>query len=413
MNASSASAFKYDPFAKAVMENPLPYYAVLRDKHPVYFLEKYDTYVFSRFQDIVDLLSQHDNTFVASDTTLPSPEILLQKNLNGPRQLPLDPLPIGSLLESPHYETLRQAHIKPFRPKSAQGLEAFIRKLVKERLALLLPQGRFDLTQDYGGIVAASVICHLLGMPSSMAREVLELVNQLSLTDPEKGGVDLSVTFASCTAIMEPFIRTRRAAGADGSLPMIDGLIQLEHEGRHLTDAEVAVQLTCVFIGGTETVPKIAAHGLLELSLHPQQLKTVRADLKTNVPIAVNEMIRYCAPAQWFVRTAHKDTTVAGQKIKVGQRVLFLFGSAARDEREYEHPNEFQWDRKIARELSFGFGQHYCIGVHVARLELKILVEEFLASVDHFEFDMPKAVRRPSSFQWGWNTLPVIVSPKQ
>jgi cytochrome P450 len=131
--------------------------------------------------------------------------------------------------------------------------------------------------------------------------------------------------------------------------------------------------------------------------------------LKKNVPIAVNEMIRYCAPAQWFVRTAHKDTVVAGQPIKVGQRVLFLFGSAARDEREYANPNEFHWDRKIARELSFGFGQHYCIGVHVARLELRILVEEFLARVPSFHFDLATAVRRPSSFQWGWNTLPVIV----
>jgi len=409
MNASSVSAFDYDPFAKAVMENPLPYYAVLRDKYPVYFLEKYDTYVFSRFQDIVDLLSQHDNTFVASDTTLPSPAILLQKNLQGPRALPLDPLPIGALLESPHYETLRQAHIKPFRPKSAQGLENFIRQLVKERLAQLIRQGRFDLTQDYGGIVAASVICHLLGMPTSMAKEVLELVNQLSLTDPEKGGVDLSVTFAQCTVIMEPFVRARRTAGADGSLPMIDGLLQLEFEGRHLTDAEVAVQLTCVFIGGTETVPKIAAHGVMELSRRPEQLKAVRQDLKTNVPIVVNEMIRFCAPAQWFMRTAHKDTTVAGQQIHAGQRVLFLFGSAARDEREYDEPDEFRWNRKIARELSFGFGQHYCIGVHVARIELRILVEEFLASVDRFEFDMGSAVRRPSSFQWGWNTLPVVV----
>lgn len=409
MNASSLPAFSYDPFAKAVMENPLPYYETLRNSYPVYFIEKYDTFVFSRFEDIVQLLSQHDNTFVASDTTLPSPEILLNRNHGKPREWPKDPLPIGALLASPYYETLRQAHIKPFRPKSAQGLEQFIRQSVNERLDVLIPQGRFDLTQDYGGIVAASVICYLLNMPTSMARQVLELVNQLSLTDPEKGGVDLSVTFQRCTEIMVPFIKARRDAGANGSVPLIDGLIDLEFEGRHLTDPEVAVQLTCVFIGGTETVPKIAAHGLMELSQRPEQLQAVREDLKKNVPIAVQEMIRYCAPAQWFMRTAHKDTVVAGQPIKVGQRVLFLFGSAARDEREYPNPDEFQWNRKISRELSFGFGQHYCIGVHVARLELRILVGEFLARVKSFRFDMAAAVRRPSSFQWGWNTLPVIV----
>jgi cytochrome P450 len=170
MNASSVAPFAYDPFAKAVMENPLPYYATLRNSYPVYFIEKYDAFVFSRFEDIVQLLSQHDNTFVASDTSLPSPEIWLSLNHGKPREWPKDPLPIGALLASPHYETLRQAHIKPFRPKGALGLEQFIRQTVKDRLEVLIPQRRFDLTQDYGGIVAASVICHLLNMPTSMAR---------------------------------------------------------------------------------------------------------------------------------------------------------------------------------------------------------------------------------------------------
>ena len=262
MNASSVPPFAYDPFAKAVMDNPLPYYETLRNSYPIYFIEKYDTFVFSRFEDIVQLLSQHDNIFVASDTTLPSPEILLNLNHGKPRELPKDPLPIGSLLPSPHYETLRHAHIKPFRPKSALGLEQFIRQTVKDRLEVLIPQGRFDLTQDYGGIVAASVICHLLNMPTSMAREVLELVNQLSLTDPEKGGVDLSVTFRRCTEIMSPFIKARRDAGADGSVPLIDGLVHLEFEGRHLSDAEVAVQVPALQADGETRSPWLRASSI-------------------------------------------------------------------------------------------------------------------------------------------------------
>src|SRR5580704_14666664 len=109
MNASSVPSFAYDPFAKAVMDNPLPFYETLRNSYPVYFIEKYDTFVFSRFDDIVQLLSQHDNTFVASDTTLPSPEILLNHNKGVPRKLPESPLPIGALLPSPYYEILRHA----------------------------------------------------------------------------------------------------------------------------------------------------------------------------------------------------------------------------------------------------------------------------------------------------------------
>lgn len=399
----------YDPFSKEVMANPLPFYKALRAETPVLYLEKYDTWVFSKFQDIIDVLSIGDNAFIATDSTLPNPERLLRHNNGVVRELDLDPLPIGSLLGSPHYEVLRHAHIKPFRPKAASSLAALVRELANQRLDELLPKGRFDLTQEYGGIIVASVICHLLDMPLSCAPDVLDMVNKLSLTDPEAGGNDIAVTIAQSMDMMRPCVAKRREAGADGSVPLIDGLVQLEYYGRPLTDDEIAIQLVCTFIGGTETVPKIAAHGLMELVRAPDQLAAVRGDLATNVPIAVEEMIRYCAPAQWFVRTAHKDVNVAGHDIKVGQRVMVLFASAARDEDEFEQPDAFIWNREIKRVLSFGFGQHYCIGIHLARLELSVLVQEFLKRVPRFSFDTEKAVRLPSSFQWGWNILPVIV----
>ena len=124
-------------------------------------------------------------------------------------------------------------------------------------------------------------------------------------------------------------------------------------------------------------------------------------------------MIRYCAPAQWFVRTAHKNVNVAGQEIKVGQRILVLFGSAARDEAEFDRPDAFIWNRPIKRVLSFGFGQHFCTGVHLARLELRTLVRSFLERVGDYSFDLDQAIRWPSSFQWGWNSLPVIIGRQE
>jgi cytochrome P450 len=409
MNALAPDPRDYDPFAKEVMADPLPYYRALRAQAPALFLPRYDTWVFSRFQDIMDVLAVGDNAFIATDTTLPNPERLLRHNEGKVEEFGLDPLPIGAMLGSPHYEVLRQAHMKPFRPKQVAAVEALVRKLADERLDLLLPQGTFDLTQAYGGLVSAGMICHLLDMPLSLAPEVLDLVNQLSLTDPEQGGNDVAVTIGRSVEMMRPHIARRRAAGADGEVPAIDGLIQLDYYGRPLTDDEIAVQLTCIFIGGVETVPKIAAHGLMELASRPDQLAAVRADLAKNVPVAVEEMIRYCAPAQWFARTAHKDVQVAGADIKVGQRVMVLFASAARDEAEYADPDAFLWNRPIKRLLAFGYGQHFCIGVHLARLEIRVLAETFLRRVPAFSFNMEGAVRLPSSFQWGWNSLPVVI----
>lgn len=409
MNIAVHEYDEYDPFSREVMDNPLPFYKWLRREHPVYYIAKYDTFVFSKFQDIMDVLSIGDNVFVASDTTLPDPARLLRLNRGQPQELPMDPLPIGTLLASPHFEVLRQAHTRPLRPNAVARLGSLIRQLTDERLDLLLPRKRFDLTQDYGGIVAASAVCHLLDMPLSLAPRVLDLVNQCSLTDPEQGGNDIAVTIGSCVELMMPFVDKRRREGADGSVGMIDGLINLDYYGRPLTDAEIATQLVCEFVGGTETVPKITAHGLMELANNPDQLAAVRADLDANVAIVVEEMIRYCAPAQWFVRTAHQDVTVAGQEIRTGQRILVLYGSAARDEDEFDRPDEFIWDRPIRRVLSFGFGQHFCTGVHLARLELRMLVRGFLERVEEYSFDLDAAERRPSSFQWGWNRLPVVI----
>lgn len=399
----------YDPFSQAVMKDPLPFYERLRAEAPAHYLPRYDTWVFSRFQDIVDVLTVGGNTFIATDTTLPTPEILTRHNHGQVSELPLDPLPIGAMLGSPHFEVLRNAHIRPFRPRAVRELTEFVQNLAECRLDELLPRGSFDLTQDYGGHVSASVICHLLDMPLSRAGEVLDLVNSLSRTDPEGGGTDVPTIIANCIGIMSEYIARRRAAGADGSNPLIDGLVNLQYYGRPLTDAEVATQLTCVFIGGVETVPKITAHGLMELANAPDQLAAVRADLPARVPVAVEEMIRFCAPAQWFARTAHKDVEVAGAQVRKGQRVMLLFGSAARDPAEFTEPDKFIWNRKIDRVLSFGTGQHYCIGIHLARLELRILVETFLRRVARFSFDRERAVRLPSSFQWGWNELPVII----
>jgi cytochrome P450 len=180
-------------------------------------------------------------------------------------------------------------------------------------------------------------------------------------------------------------------------------------DGSDLNDVEVATQMLCIFIGGTETVPKIVAHGLWELSQRPDQMAAVRADPAANVPVAREEMLRFCAPAQWFARTARRPFTIHDETIQPGQRVITLLASANRDEREYPEPDEFIWNRPIRRSLAFGRGQHFCIGYHLARLEVAVLLQEWLRRVPDFEIRGEQASRLPSSFQWGWNKIPVAV----
>jgi cytochrome P450 len=412
LQTAETTGFFYDPYAQPVMNNPLPYYRELRENYPAYYIPEYDAFYLSRFDDVYEMLSDTDNVFVASEGTRPPPQAFLQHNSGVVHDAPTDPLAPHAWHGSPVYELLRQAHSRPFKPRQVQELTDFIRTTARRRLDILVPRGRFDLTLHYGGIVAASVQCYLMGVPLEEAKYVLDLVNAMSITDPETGGYDPANRWDRICELLEPAIRNRRKEGtSNGSFVMVDGLLDLRLEGRELTDREIAVTIGAALIGGTETVPKVVAHGLWELQKRPDQMAAVRADLTATVPTAFREMVRYCGPAQWFVRTVRKPTVLAGQAMEVGQRVVFLIPSAARDEREYGPDSEdFRWDRPIKRWVNFGHGQHFCLGYHLALLEGNILVEEFLRRVPSFEVEERYAVRRPSTFQWGWNEIPVRVS---
>jgi cytochrome P450 len=409
MNTPVMQDFSYDPFDPAVMTDPLPYYRVLRDDHPAYYIDKWDTYALSRFADIWGVLEINDGTFVASEGTLPAATVLAAHNDGPVPDPPLHPMPFHANFDTPIYENVRRCTSSQFRPKSVAALTDRIRTLANERLDELLPRGTFDLTQDYGGIVAASVVCELVGLPVDLAPEVLATVNAGSLAQPGSG-VEVANARPGYLEYLTPVVQRRRAGAADGELPIVDGLLGYRlPDGSVFTDMEAAVQMLGVFIGGTETVPKIVAHGLWELGRRPDQMVAVRADLDVNVPVAREEMIRYCAPAQWFARTVRKPFTIHGTEIKPGQRIITLLGSANRDEREYTDPDEFIWNRPIERLLAFGRGQHFCLGVHLARLEIATMVTEWLKRVPDWRIVSEAASRPPSSFQWGWNNIPVEV----
>jgi cytochrome P450 len=405
---TTAQHFQYDPFDPAVMADPLPYYRVLRDAHPVYYLDKWDTYALSRFDDIWNVLEINDGTFVASEGTLPAAAVLAGRNDGAVADPPLHPMPFHANFDTPIYDEVRRCTAVPFRPKNVAKLGERIRTLANERLDELIPLGHFDLTQDYGGIVAASIVCEIVGLPVDLAAEVLATVNAGSLAEPGSG-VEVANARPGYLEYLTPVVQRTRA-GEPGALPIVDNLLAYRlPDGSALSDMEAAVQMLGVFIGGTETVPKIVAHGLWELSKRADQLAEVRADLVANVPVAREEMIRFCAPAQWFARTVRRPYTLHDITIAPGQRIISLLASANRDEREYAEPEQFIWNRPIPRLLAFGRGQHFCLGAHLARLEIAIMVTEWLKRVPDFRVDAAAAARPPSSFQWGWSHLPVEV----
>lgn len=401
----------YDPFDVKIMGNPHPFYDRLRSQHPVYYTAKYDTFWLSRFADIVEMLAIGDNSLVSSESSIPMPEVLLRHHKGTPPRASLDPMPPMTLLHSPVYDEIRNAHIKPFRPGPVAQLDTFCREVCRNLLDELLPKREFDLFLDYGGTLSALLTCRLFHLDPAQARDILETVNAITMYDPERGGIDNSLFFTKLKRFMVPAIAKRRAHGADGSVPLFDGLLnyRVKPDGRSLSDDEIADELTCAFIANTETPGKVAAQGLLELCKRPQQLEELRRDLQRNAPIAAEEMLRYCAPAQFLLRTIHKDVVIAGVPMRAGQRVAALVACANRDEREFEKAGDFIWNRKIRRQLSFGLGLHHCMGLHITRLQIRVLVQEFLLRVNSYGFDLRKAILRPSYFHWAYASLPVNI----
>jgi cytochrome P450 len=401
----------YDPFDVKVMTNPHPYYTRLRNERPVYYTSKYDTFWLSRFRDIVEMLAIGDNALVSSESSIPMPEVLRQHHKGVPPRASINPLSPMTLLHSPTYDEVRNAHMKPFRPRPVAELEQYCRDICGELLDEHLPKREFDLFLDYGGTLSALLTCKLFYIDPAQARDILETVNAITMYDPERGGVDNSLFFTKLKRFMLPAIARRRAEGPEGSAPIFDGLLnyKVKPDDRPLTDDEIADELTCAFIANTETPGKVAAQGLLELVRRPEQLKSFRANLEKNAPIGAEEMLRFCAPSQFLLRTIHKDVVIAGVSMRAGQRVAALVACANRDEREFENADDFIWNRRIPRQLAFGLGLHHCMGLHIARLQIRVLVEEFLSRVNLYAFDLSKAILRPSYFHWAYGSLPVKI----
>lgn len=408
-DASLDTAFQYDPFSQEAMRDPQSFYPSLREDHPAYFMPAYDSYVFSRYDDVWAAFMDTEH-FSEAEGQVFSRDTLLVHHRGNPPEHQLEPCAMFTYLDAPVHNNLRRAMAPPFMKGSVAKLAPQITQMVREQLERLLPLGRFDLNADLGSYVSVGATALIMGIPLSDTNKIIDLVNTMVARSPTKSGPRPEGLIARAELIdfLKNVVAHRRVGDSLDSR-LIDSLIRGDFLGRPLTDEEIANDLLAILVGGTETVPKIFAGGLLELSRQPQALAEIRADLNNNAPIAFEEMLRYNAPAQWFGRTVKKSCELAGVSLEPGQRVILLIAAANRDPREFDQADRFIWNRNARRMLSFGVGAHFCIGIHLARLEGQILLREFLAAVDQFEIEPEAGDWAISEFQVGWTSLPVRV----
>src|SRR5262249_2150248 len=354
----------------------------------------------SRFEDVWNLEADQRNLtskFGTTSTHLVTKQTPISPNLSG-----LDP---------PQHGPVRSFFNPAFKPGAVTALEPRVRAFAREAVGAVGERGAADAVIELGGYVASRVVCTILGLPIEDADQILSWVNTYFEREPgvrgsTPRGIEAAKEFAMYLFRTSKEMRSRGAP--EGSL--MHKLHHVEVAGERADDMRVAVHLNMLAIGGTETFPKVFSAALSRLATHPDQRAACARDASL-VPDAFDETLRIDMPTQMLGRTIARDFELHGRKLAAGSGLLFLWGSANRDEREFADPDTFDLRRRAPRILSFGHGQHMCLGAHLARPEGRILLEEVLRAMPDYEVDASGAQRLRSEFFRGFAALPIRFAP--
>ncbi len=384
----------YHPFAEPVLSDPYPFYRRLRDEKPVLYLEEFDAWFVSRFEDIWSTLQQSRSLTTGYGVT---PDQLLD-----PRREPNPAIDMLALMDPPEHTHVRAGIRGLFTPGFVTGLEPDTREIVRRYVEALARKGGGDLLNDFGLRISVRVAARIIGLPESDADMLARLVASFFHREPGQAGITPAgfEAIGELTAYMIDHVGRRRRGGAPGE--DVIGLLA----GLGLEDAAIAAHAQMLLIGGTETLPKVFAAGAQRLWQHPEQ-RALLAREPQRASAAFQEIARHDMPTQMLGRVVTKEIEVGAELLRPGQAVLFLWPSGNRDEREFTDPDRFDIERDAPRILSFGHGQHMCLGAHVARMEGRIMLEELLARLPHYEVLESEAVFMPSEFLRGFESLPV------
>jgi cytochrome P450 len=382
----------YDPFSYEVQEDPYPIYAWMRERAPVYHNPVRNFWALSRHADVGAAL-RDPTTFTNKNG------ISLEPSLWGPQAyknvffLALDP---------PDHSSLRGLVSKDFTPRSVAHMEQNIRELTRRRLEPLLERHIFDFAADYAAAVPNDVVCEMLGIPSSdwdLIRANTDQLTRRENESDERSAATLAAAFSLATYYVQLVSDIRRHPGDN----LTSILIKADVDGGKLTDSEIVAFLFLLVSGGNESTGKLIGNAWY----HGWRLPDVqRAGLEGRVDDWASETLRYDSSSQMTSRTVTRDVTICDQRVPAGERVVLLPASANRDHRVFTDPDRYDIDRDTRKMISFGAGPHHCLGGSLARLVIRIVLEEIAAEISEYEIDMSSAKRVHSAHQRGFTSLP-------
>jgi cytochrome P450 len=312
-------------------------------------------------------------------------------------------------MDPPRHRIMRKPLVPSFSKKVISGLEPMIRDLCREIFASVPDGETVDVVTEVAAHLPTRIVGGMLGLPRS-DWEHLHRLAAAAARSVSGDAVDANLDAISELALygLEHAAR-RRAAEARGSLPedLTTLMLHGDFGGQQLGDLDFTLIFVQLFVAANDTTVGMMSGGLHELLRHPDQLADLRRE-PALLASAVEEILRYANPLHYFRRTALADVELHGRQIRKGDKVALVYTSANRDETVFEDPQRFDVRRSPNPQISFGFGEHYCLGVHLARLEGRVFFEELLATFPRIERTGP-ARRTASNFNNGLDALPVLL----
>lgn len=316
------------------------------------------------------------------------------------------------MTDPPLHTRQRQVINKRFTPRAVEPYEPGIRKITSEIIDDVAERGACDFVVDVAARLPSAVTCEMMGI-APQDRDLMFTIANMSIgaEDPEyqsgrsaveTGQQAQAEAFSYFSRLIE---ERRREPGED----LISAFVHGEIDGRKVTDMEVLFNAFLLLIAGQETTRNAASGGMLAMIQHPDQYQRLKQDAAL-FPTAIEEILRWTTPVTHIMRTAKADAELRGQQIRKGDMVVIWNASANRDEQAFPDPYRFDLSRAPNDHLAFGHGEHFCLGANLARLELRVLLEELMRRLPDIELaGEPQRLR--SNFVAGIKHMPVRFPP--
>ncbi len=352
----------------------------------------------TRYADVVRI-SKRPELFVNSRGTVALPKSQITYD---------DPLTHNLLtMDPPEHRIYRGLMSDHFKPRSIAPKRAEVERIAHALLDAVAERERVDFVGEVSAVLPLAVIAEMLGVPAEQRDRFIDITNRIiGAADPEfQRGTPRETSeaaFKEGYAYFSELVAQRRAEPREDLTSI---LANARIDGAWVPEFELLSYLMLLVAAGFETTRNATSGGLLALLETPGALETLRREPEL-IDVAVEEILRWTSPVIHFLRTATEDVEVNGAKIRAGERVALFYPSANRDEDLFEHPQTFSIRRRTNRHIAFGIGEHFCLGAHLARLELRAIFGALAQRLEDVRVVGP-VERLRSSFIGGIKRLPL------